>query len=173
MSEPSASVALRDAFGVAKSWELLAACMTSGAPEPGVFFPERRPGINNHGREAKAVCASCPVVAECLVDALDRREKFGIRGGAGEQTRRALARWWRQKAHVGYVDGCDCPSCEGITAHLDALAAGITARLDANGPDATHGLRVTYARGCRCATCSLAASVDGAEAKMAAREAAA
>ena len=37
-----------------------------------------------------AVCAACSVRAECLADALDRREVYGVWGGVGAQTRRRL-----------------------------------------------------------------------------------
>lgn len=47
------------------------------------------------GREqrlAKVVCRNCPVVAECLADALDNRTPFGVWGGMTERERRALLR---------------------------------------------------------------------------------
>ena len=40
---------------------------------------------------AKRVCASCEVRAECLQDALDRGERFGVWGGLSERERRVLA----------------------------------------------------------------------------------
>ena len=43
-------------------------------------------------RSAKLVCRSCPVVAECLADALDSRTDFGVWGGMTERERRALLR---------------------------------------------------------------------------------
>jgi WhiB family transcriptional regulator, redox-sensing transcriptional regulator len=43
-------------------------------------------------REAKAVCKGCPVIAECLADALDNRTEFGVWGGMTERERRALLR---------------------------------------------------------------------------------
>ena len=43
-------------------------------------------------REAKVVCKGCPVVAECLADALDNRTEFGVWGGMTERERRALLR---------------------------------------------------------------------------------
>lgn len=43
-------------------------------------------------RAAKAVCKGCPVVAECLADALDNRTEFGVWGGMTERERRALLR---------------------------------------------------------------------------------
>ncbi len=52
-------------------------------------------------RRAKIVCAPCPVRAQCLAEALDRRIEFGVWGGMTERERRALLRrrpdvtdWW-------------------------------------------------------------------------------
>ena len=43
-------------------------------------------------RTAKLVCRACPVIAECLADALDNRIEFGVWGGMTERERRALLR---------------------------------------------------------------------------------
>lgn len=42
--------------------------------------------------EAKAVCVPCPVRAQCLAEALDRRIEFGVWGGMTERERRRLLR---------------------------------------------------------------------------------
>jgi len=39
---------------------------------------------------AKQVCLGCPVIAECLADALDNGTEFGVWGGMTERERRAL-----------------------------------------------------------------------------------
>jgi len=41
-------------------------------------------------RKAAAICRHCPVIAECLVDALDNQMEFGVWGGMTEYQRRAL-----------------------------------------------------------------------------------
>ena len=41
-------------------------------------------------RKATGICRECPVVAECLADALDNQMEFGIWGGLTERQRRAL-----------------------------------------------------------------------------------
>lgn len=41
-------------------------------------------------REAAAICRYCPVLRECLADALDNRVEYGIWGGMTERRRRAL-----------------------------------------------------------------------------------
>lgn len=43
-------------------------------------------------RSAKSVCRGCPVIVECLADALDNRTEFGVWGGMTERERRALLR---------------------------------------------------------------------------------
>lgn len=41
-------------------------------------------------RKAAVICRHCPVVAECLADALDNQMEFGVWGGLTERQRRAL-----------------------------------------------------------------------------------
>lgn len=43
-------------------------------------------------QSAKTICQKCPVVAECLADALDNRTEYGVWGGMTERERRALLR---------------------------------------------------------------------------------
>ena len=54
--------------------------------DPEVFFPEKGGSV----REAKAVCARCPVRAQCLAHALAHGERFGVWGGLSEPERRRL-----------------------------------------------------------------------------------
>ncbi len=70
---------------VAGEWVEHAACSTTS---PDLFFPER--GAST--REAKAVCAGCPVRVDCLEYALEAGEKFGVWGGKSEKERRTLRR---------------------------------------------------------------------------------
>lgn len=63
-------------------------------------------------REARLICAECRVRIECLSDALDRRENFGVWGGLNERERRAIL-----KAY-GDVDDWQ----EWITTSQDQLA---------------------------------------------------
>lgn len=58
----------------------LAACADTGAGAAamtGLFFSGEIPAI----RAAKAVCATCPLVAPCLAGAVERREPWGVWGG--------------------------------------------------------------------------------------------
>jgi hypothetical protein len=69
-----------------KQWSKLAAC----AGDPERMFPEN---IEPRIRDAKAVCADCPVVMACLQDALRTGDNdYGIRGGLKPGERRAVAK---------------------------------------------------------------------------------
>lgn len=50
------------------------------------FFPEKG---DNWG-SAKRICALCPVKAECLEDALENNEEWGIWGGTTDHERREI-----------------------------------------------------------------------------------
>nr|WP_244328424.1 WhiB family transcriptional regulator [Yimella sp. cx-51] len=60
---------------------------------------------------AKQICQRCPVVAECLADALDNRTEYGVWGGMTERERRALlrrrpdVRSWEQIFRAARADG--------------------------------------------------------------------
>lgn len=71
-------------------WRHDAACRDE---DPELFFPlsEFGPGARQ-AAEAKAVCARCPVRAQCLDYALHTGLDFGIFGGATEAERRNLLR---------------------------------------------------------------------------------
>lgn len=56
--------------------------------DPEAFFPPK--GGSN--RDAKKLCAECPVRAECLAYALENDERFGIWGGLSPRDRRRLQR---------------------------------------------------------------------------------
>ena len=60
--------------------------------DPDLFFPERGESV----AEAKAVCATCAVRAECLSFALEHNERFGIWGGLSARERRTIRRARRQ-----------------------------------------------------------------------------
>ncbi len=74
-------------------WAPLGSCVRS---DPDALFVR---GAAQQG--AKVVCQRCPVIAECLADALDNRTEFGVWGGMTERERRAMLRnhpkvtsWW-------------------------------------------------------------------------------
>lgn len=67
-----------------QDWASLAAC---GTAEPDALFVQ-----GAAQQQAKQICLRCPVVAECLADALDNRTEFGVWGGRTERERRAMLR---------------------------------------------------------------------------------
>jgi WhiB family redox-sensing transcriptional regulator len=66
-------------------WQERALCAQT---DPEAFFPEK----GGSTREAKKVCRSCEVRAECLEYALEHDERFGIWGGLSERERRRIKR---------------------------------------------------------------------------------
>lgn len=79
--------------------------------DPGLFFPDK----GGSTREAKAVCAACPVRAECLEYALAHDERFGIWGGTSERERRRLKRG-AQRAIEHVDDQADDAAVVGVVA---------------------------------------------------------
>jgi WhiB family redox-sensing transcriptional regulator len=76
---------------LAADWRARAAC--SGYPNS-LFFPGAD-GVDEASTErAKAVCAVCPVIDDCLQYALETNQRSGIWGGTSEKERRSLRRKW-------------------------------------------------------------------------------
>ena len=77
---------------VQEDWMLAAACR--GRPD--LFFApddsETRAERRRREAAAKSVCGRCIVREDCLVDALESDERFGIWGGLTERERRSLRR---------------------------------------------------------------------------------
>lgn len=74
------------------AWRRFGACVRPSPREPfrtDRFFETKIP-IN--AIEAKKLCASCPVVEQCLDWALENNERFGIWGGLTERERRRMRR---------------------------------------------------------------------------------
>jgi len=84
-------------------WQDQALCAQT---DPEAFFPEK----GGSTREAKRVCRSCEVRAECLEYALENDERFGIWGGMSERERRRLKREavlsHRSAGQTGRLTGC-------------------------------------------------------------------
>lgn len=140
------------------AWQANAACKGAGS----VWFDGDAASVT----EAKSICAQCPVLAECLDYALSLpagQAEHGIWGGCGENDRRAFRRVRSDRTHEGarLVDGCGCRWCGLLRVH-HARLDGADLPLRTFGPRATHGRRVTFARGCRCGPCSLAAVLPDA-----------
>jgi WhiB family redox-sensing transcriptional regulator len=69
----------------ALGWQSEALCAQT---DPEAFFPEK----GGSTRDAKRICTSCDVRAQCLEYALQNDERFGIWGGLSERERRKLKR---------------------------------------------------------------------------------
>ena len=82
------------------AWQDAAACR--GKDTLLFFGPdgERQPEREVRERKAKAVCASCPVLAECLAYAISRPEKYGVWGGLNEEERASERRRRMRRAHA-------------------------------------------------------------------------
>ena len=73
-------------------WQLLGSCRDQ---DSALFFhPEGERGPSRANREigAKAVCATCPVIAACAAAALAAREPYGVWGGLSESEREDILR---------------------------------------------------------------------------------
>lgn len=66
-------------------WREQARCAET---DPEIFFPDK----GGSTRDAKGVCLVCDVRHDCLQEALDNDERFGIWGGLSERERRKLKR---------------------------------------------------------------------------------
>lgn len=74
-----------DSNSSSKDWRDDGICNTI---DPEIWFPDK----GGSTREAKKVCARCPVTEQCLEYALERDERFGIWGGKSERDRRKIKR---------------------------------------------------------------------------------
>jgi WhiB family redox-sensing transcriptional regulator len=113
-----------------------------------LWFPDLEDD-DNHGAQARTICATCPAIRPCLERALADNEAYGIWGGAGGMRLRALRRAFKAGGQTWEA---------AFELHLGRLDGNVVDLIDANGAAATHGLEATYAKGCRCEPCALAVS---------------
>jgi hypothetical protein len=123
MTAEYASEPPRGRAGPGRGWRARAACR---GVDPELFFPaaERGPVRAVQVAAAKAVCAGCPVRAECLDEAL-ARIPYGIAGGLTENERRRL------RTHGGrtrVATGQDGLPAEAVEALADGPGRGWTSR---------------------------------------------
>jgi hypothetical protein len=87
-------------------WQLDAACKDV---DPEIFFPEtdrdptrRHRTFSTAELQAVRICQDCPVVAECLQDALKTHvdEDYGIRGGTTRRQRMPMRRQLVSSARI-------------------------------------------------------------------------
>jgi WhiB family redox-sensing transcriptional regulator len=76
-------IAALDIDGEVLDWRVDALCTQT---DPELFFPEK----GGSTRRPKAICAACPVAAQCLAYALETDQRYGIWGGMSERERRQL-----------------------------------------------------------------------------------
>lgn len=71
-------------------WQIDAACR--GTDTATFYHPENERGPSRKRREmrAKALCARCPVINDCLRWALTAREPYGVWGGLSVEERAVL-----------------------------------------------------------------------------------
>lgn len=74
-------------------WREDAACLESGEDVSFFTDPEDLMSISR----AKAICATCPVAAECLTWAVETNQSEGIWGGHTPKERRAIRRRWLEE----------------------------------------------------------------------------
>jgi len=71
-------------------WQLDSACR--GLDSDIFYHPDGERGSARERRvsTAKAVCAACPVIAQCRAHALKTKEPYGVWGGLGEEDREVI-----------------------------------------------------------------------------------
>ena len=74
---------------VAERWEWQYQGACRALPTEMFFHPDGERGPRRKAREmaAKAVCATCPVIAQCRAHAIAVQEPYGIWGGLSEEER--------------------------------------------------------------------------------------
>lgn len=73
------------------NWRVRAAC--AGYPNT-LFFPASENPDHEVLEKAKAICATCRVIEDCLEYALETNQRSGIWGGTSEKERKSLRRKW-------------------------------------------------------------------------------
>jgi WhiB family redox-sensing transcriptional regulator len=71
-------------------WQLDAAC---AGLDTSLFYQadnERGASVRLREKKAKAICATCPVITNCLNDALANNEPYGVWGGMSADERYRL-----------------------------------------------------------------------------------
>lgn len=84
-SEPVARLMSAPSGAVLEMWTEQALCRKA---DPEVFFPPK----GDAGKQAKQICAQCPVRTECLDYAIKADEKHGIWGGLNRAERQRATR---------------------------------------------------------------------------------
>jgi WhiB family redox-sensing transcriptional regulator len=90
---------------VAEAWEWQYEGACRSLPTEMFFHPDGERGSRREARirAAKAVCATCPVVAACRAHALSVQEPYGIWGGLTEEERLEIISNARRNRRSEYV----------------------------------------------------------------------
>lgn len=125
ITKPSVVIALRGSPTM--DWMSKRACVDV---PPEVFFPE----VGENASAAKAICASCPVAAECLTYAIENREDYGVWGGLAPWERKRFRKPPRRPqvaacgSDAGYYRHLRLTHTEPCRACLDAHAKAVRLR---------------------------------------------
>lgn len=119
------------------SWRDEAACK---GMDPSLFFAEKGSYAPVAVREAKKVCAGCPVRQSCAEDAIDNGYRFGVWGGLTPKERRAFGRARRRTPGLKLPDAPQFIGDPRQNVHKRVKRA-------------KHGTRSKYVAGCRCDPC--------------------
>jgi WhiB family transcriptional regulator, redox-sensing transcriptional regulator len=86
------------------SWTMRALCVLAvwkGIASPDAWFPVRGDEASRKtARVAYAICAACPVRAQCLDWAINTRQVHGIWGGMGQHNRRQIINRQRRQENL-------------------------------------------------------------------------
>ncbi|WP_406425684.1 WhiB family transcriptional regulator [Streptomyces sp. NBC_00842] len=104
-------------------WRHEAACRWI---DPDLFWPlGEGAAARQQAEQAKAVCAKCPVRAQCLEWAVETRQDFGVWGGMSERERRDLHRRKARSYGASEVSALQQILTERLDLFLDAQARGL------------------------------------------------
>lgn len=96
---------------MADTWRERAACLPlpdeNAEDKAELFFSLHREDM----REAKRICGTCPVRRECLLDALEHQDRFGVFGGADHYERRRALQINGEGYATNDVKPIRCPLC--------------------------------------------------------------
>lgn len=82
--------------------DALAVCRNSADPD---LFMSESGVVDLETRKAKALCATCPIVGQCLDYAINTRKIYGVWGGATVAERKYLKRYPHAKERFLFLLG--------------------------------------------------------------------